>query len=270
VTAPRGREGALQAVADAVRFLTRLPFPGGPRPVASEGGGKGAAGGAPAPRRTHPWAMACFPLVGLFLGAVLWTVAQVLGLALPRGVIDLGLLALLAVLTGAIHWDGLMDTADALGAPPERRLEVLKDVHVGSFGMLALVFVAGGQWAGLTALSGWRHGAAVLLFPMWGRWLMPFVTYGMADIREGRGLAADFAAQLEVRHVLWGGALAFVCSVLLLGLFRAVVVLMGLMGLGWLLRRLFQRAFGGISGDLLGATCCLGEAGALWLLAALG
>jgi len=47
-------------------------------------------------------------------------------------------------------------------------------------------------------------------------------------------------------------------------------VLMGLMGLGWLLRRLFQRAFGGISGDLLGATCCLGEAGALWLLAALG
>jgi len=264
VTVP-GREGSLQAIADAARFLTRLPLPGLGRP-APAAGEPGAEAAGPA---VHPWAMAFFPVVGLFLGAVLWTADRVLSLFLPAQVTDLALLAVLAALSGAIHWDGLMDTADALGAPPERRLDVLKDVHVGSFGMLALVFVAGAQWAGLSALSGWEHGAAVLLFPVWGRWLMGFVTYGMADLRQGNGLAGAFIAQLEVRHLLWGGGFAFVCTVLLGGVFRGVVVLMGLMALGWALRRLYFRAFGGVSGDLIGASCCLGEAGALWLLAAL-
>jgi len=249
------REGALRAAGDAFRFLTLLPFPGG----------RHAAEGTPG---VHPWAMAFFPVVGLFLGAVVWTVAGVLGTFLPDEVTDLAALGLLAVLTGAIHWDGLMDTADALGAGRERRLEVLRDVHVGSFGMLALVFVAGAQWAGLGALSGWVHGAALLLFPTWGRWLMSYVTYAMADLRRGEGLASPFVAQLEVRHILWGGAFALVASVLLLGLFRAVVVAVGVVGVGIALRRLYFRAFGGVSGDLLGAACCLGEAAALWFLAA--
>jgi adenosylcobinamide-GDP ribazoletransferase len=261
VTGPGAGEGMFRAAVDAFRFLTRIPIPGGWGAPPAEG---------EAPRSAvHPWTMTFFPVVGLFLGAVLWTSAWVLGRFLPHGVTDLALLALLAVLTGALHWDGLMDTADALGAPPERRLEVLKDVHVGSFGMLALVFVAGAEWGGLTSLSGWGHGAGLLLFPVWGRWVMALVTYGMADIRQGQGLAATFIAQLEVRHLLWGGGFALVCSVLLLGLFRSLVLLAGMLALGWGLRRLYGRAFGGVSGDLIGAACCLGEAGALWLLAAM-
>lgn len=259
-----GWAGALRAAGDAFRFLTLLPFPG--QPPAGEGAaGAGEAPGAPP---VHPWAMAFFPVVGLFLGAVVWTVSGVLGVFLPDRVTDVAALGVLAVLTGAIHWDGLMDTADALGARPERRLEVLKDVHVGSFAMLALVFVAGAQWAGLGAVSGWVHGAALLLFPAWGRWLMGYVTYAMADLRRGRGLASPFIAQLEIRHILWGGAFVLVLSVLLVGIFRALVVLMGVLGAGFALRRLYLRAFGGVSGDLLGAACCVGEAAALWFLAA--
>lgn len=256
-----GWAGVLRALGDAFRFLTLLPFPAAPEGPAEEGGAAPAA-------TVHPWAMAFFPVVGLFLGAVIWTVAGVLGTFLPDGVTDLAALGLLAVLTGAIHWDGLMDTADALGAGRERRLEVLRDVHVGSYGMLALVFVAGAQWGALGALSGWVHGAALLLFPVWGRWLMSYVTYAMADLRRGQGLASPFVAQLEIRHILWGGAFAFVLSVLLLGLFRAVVVAVGVVGVGFALRRLYFRAFGGVSGDLIGAACCLGEAAALWFLTA--
>lgn len=272
MNAPGGREGVLRAVGDAVRFLTLLPFPSAAAPEAPAAPtpppeGEGPA--TPAPPAIHPWAMAFFPVVGLFLGAMAWTAEALLGAFLPRAVTDLAVLAILAALSGAIHWDGLMDTADAMGAPRERRLEVLRDVHVGSFGMLALVFVAGAQWAGLGALSGWVHGAALLLFPVWGRWLMVFVTYGMADLRRGHGLAAHFIAQLEIRHLIWGGAFAFVASLLLLGLFRAVIVVVGVVGAGVALRRLFFRAFGGVSGDLLGAACCVGEAAALWFLAAL-
>jgi adenosylcobinamide-GDP ribazoletransferase len=257
--AATGWDGALRAAGDAFRFLTLLPLPGG-RPA-----GTGEAAAAPS---VHPWAMAFFPVVGLFLGAVVWTVSGVLGAFLPDGVTDLAALAVLAVITGAIHWDGLMDTADALGAPPARRLEVLRDVHVGSFGMLALVFVAGAQWAGLGALDGWVHGSALLLFPAWGRWLMGYVTYAMADLRRGHGLASPFVAQLEIRHILWGGLFVLVLSVLLVGIFRALVVLIGVLGTGIALRRLYFRAFGGVSGDLLGAACCVGEAAALWFLAA--
>ncbi|MFQ5507869.1 MAG: adenosylcobinamide-GDP ribazoletransferase [Leptospirillia bacterium] len=247
---------AHQPVADAVRFLTRLPFPA----PAEDEGDEGPV--------VHPWTMAAFPLVGLFIGCLLWSIGGVLGWFLPKVVVDILLLALLAFLTGAIHWDGLMDTADALGAPRERRLEVLRDVHVGSFGMLTLVFVVGGQWAALYSLSGWMHGAALILFPMWGRWLMPVVTLDMTDLRQGEGLAGAFIQVLESRHILWGGLLAFTVSLLLMGVFKALA-LMGLMVLsGWLLRRFWNTAFGGVSGDLIGASCPLGELVALFALAA--
>ncbi len=243
------------AAGDAVRFLTLLPYPRAPEP-GEEAEGPGL----------HPWTMALFPVVGLFLGAVLWTAAMLLGWFFPVGVVDLVVLAALALVSGGLHWDALMDTADALGAPKEKRLEVLKDKHVGSFGLLALAFVAGGQWVGLFSLSGWVHGASILLFPIWGRWMMVVVTHGMADLREGEGLAADFISQLEVRHILWATGFAFVCSVLLLGLVGALVLMIGL-GLAALgLRLLYQRVFGGVSGDLIGAACPIGELCALLML----
>lgn len=261
MTDKRPRGDLLTAAMDAARFLTRLPFLGARRaPGAEEEPG---AAGPP----MHPWTMAFFPVVGLFLGAVLWTLVSLLGLMFPKAVVDVVALALLAILTGGIHWDGLMDTADALGAPRDRRAEVLRDVHVGSYGLLALVFVAGVQWAGLFSQSGWMHGADLLLFPVWGRWAMVAVTLNMTDIRNGQGLAGAFISQLEIRHLLWATAFAFVCSVLLLGVLRGAMLMVGLGAATWGLRRWFHHAFGGVTGDLIGAACCLGEAVALLLLA---
>lgn len=247
----------LAAVLDALRFLTRLPAPA-PQPGAE-------GGGAP-----HPWTMAMFPMVGLFLGAILWSASAVLERLLPHGVVDLLLLGLLALLSGAIHWDGLIDTADALGVPAQRRAEVLRDVHAGSFGVVALAFVLGIQWAALVSLSGWLHGAALLLFPVWGRWLMVAVSWNMADLRQGGGLAGAFLSHLDRRQLAWASAGSALLSVLLLGLIGGALLCALLALAAWGLRIGYRRLFGGLSGDPIGAACVLGEAAALVVLAGIG
>ncbi len=258
-------EGLAQGFLDALRFLTRLPVPlATPAPPVPEN--LDATGTVYAP---HPWVMGLFPAVGLLLGGLLLTVSVGLGWLLPETVVNLILLGVLVVLTGAIHWDGLMDSADALGVARARRAEVMKDVHAGSFAVLAVVFVVALQWGALGALSGWSHGAALLLFPVWGRWTMVALCWNMDDLRRGRGLAAAFLSRLSGAQLGWASGFALLGSVLLLGLFRGLVLalVMGLLAL--VLRWAVRRLFGGVSGDPIGAACVLGETVALVTVSAL-
>ena len=85
------------------------------------------------------YSMCFFPLIGAVIGLLLWgwlALCDVLGVgALLRGAVG----ALLPILvTGGIHMDGFMDTSDALASwqSPEKRLEILKDSHVGAFAVL--------------------------------------------------------------------------------------------------------------------------------------
>ena len=113
----------------SVSFLTILPV---------------ARGLAPDPRAISN-SRAFFPLTGLLLGVLLVLVelgaARVFPVYLTAGV----LLAVLVAATRGLHLDGLMDVCDALfgGASRERRLEIMKDPHVGAFGVVAAVTVLG-------------------------------------------------------------------------------------------------------------------------------
>ncbi|PZF79116.1 adenosylcobinamide-GDP ribazoletransferase, partial [Jiangella anatolica] len=104
----------------AVAFLTRLPVGSSPAPL----------------DRAGAW----FPLVGLLVGSVglgVWWVAD--GLAGPLVAAVAAVLATVIV-TGALHEDGLADTADGLwgGSTRERRLEIMRDSRLGTYGALAL------------------------------------------------------------------------------------------------------------------------------------
>jgi adenosylcobinamide-GDP ribazoletransferase len=85
--------------------------------------------------------MSFFPLVGLALGAGLAGCDFLLAPLLPRAVGDLILVAILTVVTGALHLDGLSDVCDGLAArgSRERFLEIMKDSRVGAVGAVALV-----------------------------------------------------------------------------------------------------------------------------------
>ena len=99
----------------ALQFLTILPVK---RNFTSEQIGRAAV-----------W----FPVVGLIIGAILFGLHYVLKLLLPSGVVNGLLLAALVLLSGGLHLDGLADTIDGLAGhrTPERRLEIMRDSHIG-------------------------------------------------------------------------------------------------------------------------------------------
>lgn len=219
-----------------------------------------------------------FPWVGLLLGA-LWTVtaAALVWLELTPLLSALLLLFILQGLTGFIHTDGLMDTADAFysRAPLEKRLSILKDPHVGSFAVIALVFVLLSQYAAFHALlSVWRAGFSwqplltLAPIPVVSRlWVSLFVL-------NSRPMAtSEYAKSLSAQTTRWQKREPSVLLGLVLIGFAAAAVFTNQPDLlyvfavqsltaVWAFRQLY-RSFNGISGDLAGFILVVSETGAL-------
>ena len=122
-------------------------------------------------RRVGSWAMTLAPLVGLVLavpaGLLLWLAGgdRTATPALPPAPAAALTVALLAVLTRAMHLDGLADTADGLGSgkPAPQALEVMRKGDVGPFGVVTLVLVLLVQVLALAELVAEGHGVAALV-----------------------------------------------------------------------------------------------------------
>ena len=201
--------------------------------------------------------MCFFPLIGAVIGLAmgLWLlVCDALALSgLLRGAVG-ALLPLL--ITGGIHMDGFMDTSDALASwqTPEKRLEILKDSHVGAFAVMACAGY-------MLAMAGLLGEANVQDAPMLA---MGFVVsralsaYLMTVLRGARpnGMLDGFARTAQKRMVsLSSGAYATLCAVcwLVLGgpvLTAACLLAAALCAAGF--ARMAWRQFGGITGDLAG------------------
>ena len=96
-----------------------------------------------------------WPLVGLVIGTLGVAVGAGLSvLGVPTPLAAGAVLATQVILTGALHEDGLADSADGLwgGRDAKRRLAIMKDSSIGSYGVLAIVFVVGSSWLALIAI----------------------------------------------------------------------------------------------------------------------
>lgn len=198
-----------------------------------------------------------FPAVGLVVGGLL------AGAAALGATIDPWLAALLALLlwvgvTGALHLDGLADLSDGLGAAhrdPQRFLAVLKDPHVGTFGVVAIVLAVASKLVLLMLLA--RHQAwwALLLVPAWAR-LGPLVwSLALPPLAAGTGERFQWSlswGQVTTWTVLLGALCAWAAPWLLVA--PLLLVAYG----AWLKHRL-----GGVTGDCLGAGVELVEIGLL-------
>ena len=227
------REGLLFLT--AVQFLTRLPVPD---PGWEEG------------RLTR--ALGWFPVVGALIGVALalaWLAArEVFPPALAAGLV----LALGIAVTGALHEDGLADTADALGghAPRERALEIMRDSRIGTYGALALVLSLGLRWQALAAMTGTEGAWALVAAATIGKSAMVPVSRLMPYARaQGRGAevaSGASAAALAAAAVLSAGAVALTglpgLAALLITCAAVSLVLIGA-----------SRRLGGYTGDILGA-----------------
>jgi adenosylcobinamide-GDP ribazoletransferase len=238
----------VSALRGAVSFLTVLPAGGG---------------SLPAPRLGRAY----FPLVGLGVGGASGLVFLAASYIVPRPVAAVAALALGALLTGGLHLDGLMDSADGLFGPSgrERRLEVMRDPRLGSFGLIAGVLVILGDFACLSSLSPRTGLFALLLTGGLSRLAMltvvvalPYVrTAGLGVSARGRGGALDIAL----------GAVCALIPAVFVGP-RALGAAAGAAAGALAVSLLAWRRLGGATGDIYGATVELSQLGALVAFAA--
>lgn len=188
-------------------------------------------------------ASAFFPLVGYLLGGLLALASL---FPLPPGLLGALLLALWLSLTGFLHLDGLLDTADALlGAKPkERRLAILKDPHLGAF-----AFGVGG----VHLLLKWQ-ALALLPEPLFLLLLPGFARFAFLPFLQRHPLAHEGMAAL-VRGGPILPALLFALPLPLLYPVPALLAFLGAYGVA----RLALARIGGLTGDVLGAMIELAE-----------
>lgn len=201
--------------------------------------------------------MSWFPFVGCLLGAVLVTADLFLGKVFSAQVTSMVLMLLLIVLTRGLHQDGLADMVDGLagGRTAQARLAIMKDAHIGAIGATGLFIALGLRYAGLNAMPASEHIALLIGMPVVGRWAMVVGTFHVTSGRsEEGGLAQPFLAHLSWQHLSLATVTAGMVLALLLGPWAALCCLL----IGTILIRLstvwFQHMFGGVTGDLLGAT----------------
>lgn len=194
------------------------------------------------------WAM---PFAGLPLGLAGWgmlTMGAAIGL--PPVVSAVLVIAALAGLTGGLHHDGLADLADGMGGrDPQRRLEIMRDSRIGSFGALALMIAAMTGAGALADLAGAVPLAALVLVSVASRLAM-IATMELLPAARNQGLGHG-AAQGS-RGAWWLGALLSVVLAAAVGLPGFATI--GVMAVAaCLLALLALRRLGGQTGDVLGA-----------------
>jgi len=211
-------------------------------------------------------AMTWFPVVGLLLGGIL-ALAD-LGLhALFPPLVEAGLLLTLWVaLTGALHLDGFLDACDGLLSPrpPRERLEILRDVHAGSFavgGGACLLIV---KFALLAELPTAFRALTLLVIPALARAGVVYAARAFPYAKPG-GLGRLFRERLTWGHVATAATIAVAAAAIALGWIGLVVA-----AFVWLLTTVVAhwtcRRIPGLTGDVYGAIVELGEAGGLLLV----
>lgn len=209
-------------------------------------------------RRSAAW----FPAAGLVLGGFLTAAAFLFArINLPAPVGGVLLVGLGAGLTRGLHLDGVADFFDGLGGShePERRLAIMKDSATGAFGVIGLVLLLLLKAALFSVLLEGMGGVVLLLIlfvPMTARWSMASLCY-RAEYPRAAGTGHAFVGQVGVAELIVGFALLLPVMVLagpIAGCLLAVSLLPA-----FFLRFVAGRAFGGITGDVLGACCEFSE-----------
>lgn len=241
---------ALDDLVAGFGLLTRLPLP--------------ARSLSPSPRAAWAW-----PVVGAALGVLSAAVASLaLWAGLSAAVAAALALITAALLTGGLHEDGLADTADGLmgGRDRDRRLEIMKDSRIGSYGALALLLITLIRWSALTALiSAGQHWAALIAVGALSRAPMALL---IATLPNARGSGLSHLTGRPPRS-----AAATACGLgigLTLATCGSAVFAMTLAAAATtaLLARAAKARIGGQTGDILGASQQLAEAAALAFAAA--
>jgi len=245
------KRSPISGLGGALTTLTAIPWPGAEDKDLSD---------------SLPW----FPIVGLCIGLILYAIGHTWSL-LPFMQWPAGAALVMVVAavwtTRGLHLDGLADWADSAGGLLDReaRLAIMKDVRLGTFGILALIVAVAAQWLAFARLISSGSLAWVLPVFMLSRSMMAELVTTLPYARSGEGMAKPFVAGASQRHRITSHLLAFAFCLLYGPLGAAFFGLAGI--IVWLFKRYCRKRYGGITGDLLGAGNEMVEVGLLMVCA---
>ncbi len=221
----------------ALRFLTIIPIPWR-REVSPEELGRSAV---------------YFPLVGLIIGLLLAGGHWLLGLFLPRPVVDILVVVSLVVISGALHLDGFIDTYDGIAGHKsvEDRWRVMHDSRAGGFGVIAVCCLLLVKYLSLNSVPDSLLIVTLVIMPVLSRWAMTYAIFSYPYARPD-GLGKAFKRGTRWPRFTIATVIAVLVAIVLLQL-TGLVLMLGIWITVVAMASYLKGKFSGLTGDTYGA-----------------
>jgi len=215
-----------------------------------------------------------FPVVGIIIGLILAALNWLLGLILPSAVVNVLLIASLAVISGALHLDGFADTCDGIAGHKtvEARWQVMRDSRVGGFGIAGVCLLLLIKYVSLNSVPESLLMVTLILMPVISRWAMVYALFAYSYARPS-GLGKAFKQEANWQRFSLATIITLAVA---MGLTRlanpAYSYLAGLVIMGgtWVIIMIMsaylKRKFAGLTGDTYGAISEVAEVSVLILV----
>jgi adenosylcobinamide-GDP ribazoletransferase len=198
--------------------------------------------------------MYLFPVVGIVIGILIGSLGFGLSFFLDPLLVGLLVVASIAIVTGIHHTDGLADFADGLmvKGTKNRKLQAMKDLSTGSAGIVTIVLYLVGLIITISFTSGFDLFRAILISEILAKFSMVL----MASLGNSASLGSNspFVEFMKDKKKLSAAFIIMIIPVILIGETVGLVMLGVSVSLTMFLLALSTRSFGGITGDILGAT----------------
>jgi adenosylcobinamide-GDP ribazoletransferase len=198
--------------------------------------------------------MYLFPVAGALVGLVIGASGYGLSLFLQPLITGLILTGALAIITGMHHTDALCDFADGIMAKgtKEKKLQAMRDPAVGSAGVMTVVLYAAGMILAISMIKGFALFEAILLSELMAK--LSMVILANRGLSAWQGSSSPFTQSMkDPRKLAVAVLLAITPTVILAGI-TGVFVVISCIALSFLLLAIANKSFGGISGDVFGAS----------------
>ena len=198
--------------------------------------------------------MYIFPIVGILIGLLIGSFAFGLSLFLDPLIVSLLVVGALSLITGIHHTDGLADFADGLmtKGKKEKKLQAMKDVSTGSAGIFSVVLYIAGMIIAISLMSGFALFQAILLSEILAKFSM--VLQASMGNSASLGSNSPFVQIMRDKKRLAIAGIITIIPLVVIGGTTGLFVFAGGIVVTMFILGIATRSFGGITGDVLGAT----------------
>lgn len=207
-----------------------------------------------------------FPVVGVIIGLILAGLNWLFGLFLPLAVINVLLIVFLAVISGALHLDGFVDTCDGIAGhkTPEARWQVMSDSRAGGFGIVGVALLLLVKYVALNNVPETLLMATLVLMPVVSRWAMVYAIFAYPYAKPS-GLGKVFKQGTSWPSLVMATLIAL-AVVAVVARLAGLITMLSIWVIVMAMASYLKRKFAGLTGDNYGAINEVAEVGVLILV----